>query len=325
MENTHRPEISILLPVFNGAAYLREQVQSVLAQSHRDFELLVHDDGSTDGSAAIVKDLAAGDERLKLTSSASNLGQRLALRTLAGQASGSHVMFCDQDDVWHPRKIENLRAAIGDAALCYGTSQLIDRGGQAKGETIFDHVGPPIEGRDNTDFLFRSVVSGHALLMRREALDPAVFLFGTEYDWLLAVLATFGRGVVFAPEAITYHRQHGGNQVNVFGAHKRRTKAQSKHWYRVMRLHDALSLLRASDQIAGEKRIVFSRLYRALRDEVILANRPPVHNGKFAASFAQALDDLGIGEPQRGRAVKAIRKLCRGPLHPKSIRDALTA
>jgi glycosyltransferase involved in cell wall biosynthesis len=316
--------VSILLPVFNGCRYLPEQLQSVLDQTWHGFEFLVHDDGSSDKSADILKDLAARDTRVKWTSTSSNVGQRLVLRSLLAKARGQYIMFCDQDDVWHPDKIEVLLASIGDAAMCFGSSALIDRDGSAVGRTIFDHVGPPIDGRDNTDFLFRSVVSGHALLARREVVDPAVFLFGTEYDWLLAVLATFSRGVVHAPEAITYHRQHDGNQVNAFGAAKKRTTSRSKHWHRVMRLHDALSLLRASDQIADEKRAIFNRLSRALRDELMLAPRAPVFNARFAASFAQALDGLAVDAAHRARAIKAIDKICRGVLHPKSVRDALT-
>jgi glycosyltransferase involved in cell wall biosynthesis len=315
--------VSIVLPVYNGSRFLADQLRSVLDQSWRDFELLAHDDGSTDVSLAVLRDFGAHDERLKLTSTNDNRGQRLVLRDLLSRASGRFVMFCDQDDVWHLDKIRILHEAISDAALCYGTSELVDGEGRAVGETIFDHTGPPIDGHDNTDFLFRSVVSGHAVLMRREALDPAAFLFGTEYDWLLAVLATFGKGVVFVPDAITYHRQHEGNQVNSFGAARKQPGKLSKHWHRVMRLHDALSLLRVCDQITSEKRTIFSRLYRALREEVILARQPPFHNAKFAASFGWALDELGIADPQRGRALKAVGKICRGPLHPKTIRDAL--
>lgn len=318
------PEISILLPVYNGAVFLREQVSSILSQTARDFELLTHDDASTDGSGEILRSAAARDPRVKLSAAKVNSGQKFALRALLARSTGRFVMFSDQDDLWHPNKIETLRAAIGEASLCYGASHLIDAAGRPLGRTIFDHNGAAIEGRDNTDFLFRSVVSGHALLARREAVDPAVFLFGTEYDWLLAVLATFSRGVVHAPEAITYHRQHDGNQVNAFGGAKARPKSQSKHWHRVMRLHDALSVLRASDQIADEKRAVFNRLYRSLREDLMLVPRAPVFNARFAASFAQALDGLAVGEPGRGRAIKAIDKICRGVLHPKSVRDALT-
>ncbi len=317
------PTISILLPVFNGAAFLREQVASILAQTCHDFELLIHDDGSTDGSSEALRSMAAVDRRIALSVTPTNSGQKFVLRGLLLRASGRYVAFADQDDVWHPQKLEVLLAAIGDAALSYGSSKLIDAAGSELGRTIFDFNGAPIDGRDNTDFLFRSVVSGHALLARREVIDPGVFLLGTEYDWLVAVLATFGRGVVHVPEAISYHRQHDGNQVNAFGAAHDRTKSRSKHWHRVMRLHDALCVLRASNQIADDKRAIFGQLYRALRDELLLAPRAPVFNHRFAARFAQALQALAVDAPHRTRAIKAVDKICRGVLHPKTIRDVL--
>jgi glycosyltransferase involved in cell wall biosynthesis len=309
--------------VYNGADFLREQVRSILEQSCRDFELLIHDDASTDNSAEMLAALATCDRRIKLTVASHNCGQKVGLRVLLTQARGRFVMFSDQDDVWHPRKIEFLLSAIGDTALCYGDSQLIDGHGDALAKSISDYNGPTVDGRDNTDFLFRSVVSGHALLARREVVDPAVFLLGTEYDWLLAVLATFSGGVVYAPESITYHRQHEGNQVNSFSAKKREGGPQSKHWHRVMRLHDALVVLRSSVTVDPEKRQIFNRLFKSLRDDLMLARPSVVSNRQFARRFDEALRQLVVGEPECRRARKAVDKICRGILHPKSIRDAL--
>jgi glycosyltransferase involved in cell wall biosynthesis len=318
-----RPEISILLPVFDGAEFLRAQVASILAQSQRDFELLVYDDGSRDGSGELLRSLAAADPRLRLFGSSSNAGQRLALRFLLQQAGGRQIMFADQDDVWQPRKIEILRAAIGESSLAYGTSHLIDSAGKAIGKTIFDFNGPPLDGRDRIDFLFRNVVSGHAMLVRREVVDPGVFLYSAPYDWLIAILASFSDGVVHAPEAIVYHRQHAGNQLNVFGRQGGEKGRRSKRWGRIMRLHDALALLRSVTSIAVEKRRIFDTLYRSLCDEIILGGPKAFYHTAFAASFAQALEVLRISGPERRRAEQAVAKICRGTLHPRTIRDAL--
>jgi glycosyltransferase involved in cell wall biosynthesis len=322
MPDPTAPPISILLPVFNGALYLREQVSSILAQSHRDFELLAYDDGSSDGSGELLRTLASADPRMRVSSGGTNAGQRFALRQLLQHAGGRHLMFSDQDDVWHPRKIEILRAAIGDASLAYGTSHLIDSQGQATGKTIFDFNGPPLHGRDCTDFLFRNVVSGHAMLVRREVVDPGVFLFSAPYDWLIAILASFSQGVVHAPDAIVHHRQHAGNQLNMFGRQAAAKGRQSKRWGRIMRLHDALALLRAVPSIAEDKRSVFDALYGSLCDDVILAPPKAFGHAAFAASFAAALEKLQISAPEQRRARQAVGKICAGVLHPRTIRDA---
>ncbi len=319
--------ISILLPVFNGSAFVEEQIASILAQTFHDYELLIYDDGSSDGSIDQLGHFARADPRIRLFGSGVNLGQPSALCYLLAQARGRYIMFSDQDDIWHPRKIEVLLAAIGDAALSYGVSRLIDQDGQDLGKTIFDFVGTPLEGADKIEFLFRNVVSGHALLARREVVTPSIFVCGAEYDWLMAILATFSGGVVYAPHAITHHRQHANNQLNVFGRPPGWTNPlkhpQSKRRHRIMRLNDALSVLRLTTTVADPKRAAFNRLFLALRQQIVLGVTPLVYNTRFELIFAATLDDLNIPASDRQGAYKLISKICRGPLHPKTIRDGL--
>jgi hypothetical protein len=96
------PVVSIITPAHNSAAYLRESVDSAIAQSFTDFELLIIDDGSTDGTLALARRLADRDERLRVlarpnrggVSAARNLGMR--------EARGAYFALLDSDDVWHP-------------------------------------------------------------------------------------------------------------------------------------------------------------------------------------------------------------------------------
>jgi glycosyltransferase involved in cell wall biosynthesis len=321
-----KPAISILLPVFNGARYLGEQVASILSQTYRDFELLIYDDASTDNSRDVMAELAAADARVKLFGGTTNLGQKHALDSLLRKSTADLLMFSDQDDVWHPGKIAALSTGLGDYALGYGVSKLIDAGGNDLGKTIFDFVGPPLEGRDNTDFLFRNVVSGHAALVRREVVDPGLFLFGADYDWLLAVLATFGGGVVHVPDALTSHRQHGGNQANIFidqGRKRDNGARQSRLLHRIMRLHDALALLRASRLIDDRKRAIFNRLFRSIRHHLLVHQPKLVYDHQLEEEFMGALRELGGPDDAMRRARKSITKICRGPMHPKSIREMI--
>lgn len=320
-----RPAISILLPVYNGARYLQEQIDSILAQTHRDFELLIHNDGSTDGSGEILRRAAAGDSRIMVTASDINTGQPAALRTLLAKASAPRLMFSDQDDVWERTKVEQLFVGIGSASLAYGTSQLIDATGTATGNTLFDYNGAPVEGRDCSDFLFRSIVSGHALLVDRAVVEPGVFLVCAPYDWLIAVLATFSDGVVHVPDAIVWHRQHDSNQLNHFGSKQPTKSAGSRRAHRVGRLHDAFSFLPLVSTVAPAKRNVFDRLLKSFRQELMLGPPALIYNTRLQAAFAAALTDLAVPSEERARAIKAFAKICRGPLHPKTLRDAFVA
>ncbi|MGH7890213.1 MAG: glycosyltransferase, partial [Thermodesulfobacteriota bacterium] len=97
--------ISCIVPVFNGERYLRESLESILGQTYRNFEVIVVDDGSTDGTAALVKDfenIRYFSQPNKGTSSARNLG--------LSESQGEFVAFLDADDLWHKEKLEKQMA-----------------------------------------------------------------------------------------------------------------------------------------------------------------------------------------------------------------------
>jgi glycosyltransferase involved in cell wall biosynthesis len=103
------PHFSVLVPVYNAAATLPATAASVLAQNWRDFELILIDDGSTDASMAVMLDLAAQDNRVRVIQQAN--GGVAAARNLAIElARGRTLAFLDADDLWHPRKLEHHAA-----------------------------------------------------------------------------------------------------------------------------------------------------------------------------------------------------------------------
>jgi len=97
----YNPLVSVIIPVYNGEKYLVEAIESVLAQSYRPFELIVVDDGSTDGSAAIVhryKDINYIYHP--------NMGVSIARNTGLAAARGAFIAFLDADDMWTPQKLQ---------------------------------------------------------------------------------------------------------------------------------------------------------------------------------------------------------------------------
>ncbi|MCM1577457.1 MAG: glycosyltransferase family 2 protein [Ruminococcus sp.] len=103
--------VDILMAVYNGEEFLREQIDSVIAQSYGQWRLFIRDDGSEDGSADIIREygerfpgkIFAGVNDVPTGSAAANF---MGLLGLTGDSSAEYVMFCDQDDVWHEDKIE---------------------------------------------------------------------------------------------------------------------------------------------------------------------------------------------------------------------------
>lgn len=118
--------ISVLLPAYNAGRYLRESIESILAQTHRELELLVIDDGSTDGSVEDARRVIS-DPRVRWRSQ-ENAGKSTALNWALGEMRGDYYAIQDGDDVSHPRRLELLAAALDehpDVAAVFSGYELI--------------------------------------------------------------------------------------------------------------------------------------------------------------------------------------------------------
>lgn len=104
------PEISIIIPVYKGVRFLREALESVKAQTFADWECLCVDDGSKDGSGALLDELAVGEPRIRVFHR-ENGGTSVARNFALSQVRGRYVAFLDEDDVYHPRLLETLHGA----------------------------------------------------------------------------------------------------------------------------------------------------------------------------------------------------------------------
>ena len=107
------PRVSVIMPVYNAERFLAEAFESILSQTFRDFEFITIDDGSTDGSRAMLERFAAADGRIRLVSRP-NTGYTVALNEAVGLARGEYLARMDADDVSLPRRLE-LQIAFLDA------------------------------------------------------------------------------------------------------------------------------------------------------------------------------------------------------------------
>jgi glycosyltransferase involved in cell wall biosynthesis len=111
MNQTQAPAVSVIMPAYNVAPYIGEAIESVLAQTFTDFELLVVDDGSTDDTAAIAKRFADGDSRIRLLRQ-DNRGLAAARNTALRHARAGALALLDSDDLWMPRFLEAQLAML---------------------------------------------------------------------------------------------------------------------------------------------------------------------------------------------------------------------
>jgi glycosyltransferase involved in cell wall biosynthesis len=211
------PRISVVLSAYNGERFLRAQLDSILAQSFADFELIAVDDASSDGSFALLQEYARRDGRLSVSRNARNVGLPENLAALFGRARAPWIAISDHDDVWHPRKLEKLLERAGSNAAVYCNSDLIDGRGRLLGLTIMDAIGveTPASGDKPLKLMWKNCVSGHSMIFRRE-LCGAFLPFSADlpYDQQIAILAMASGGLAYCPEPLIQHRLHESNFCN---------------------------------------------------------------------------------------------------------------
>jgi glycosyltransferase involved in cell wall biosynthesis len=229
------PRVSVALCVHDGERWLREQLDSVLAQEGVELEVVALDDASNDGSLSLLREYAARDGRVRVETNETNLGHLRSFEKCMGLCTGDFIAPCDQDDVWEPTKLAKLVAAIGDADLAYCDSAYIDEAGASLGKRVSQDLGPMLAGNDALRFVFRNTVSGHALLVRREVFESALpfptLLF---HDWWLALRAAAGNGVVYVDEPLVRFRRHAAASSSAGkgadGVRRRRSSSHNKRW-----------------------------------------------------------------------------------------------
>jgi glycosyltransferase involved in cell wall biosynthesis len=211
------PLISIALCTYNGARYLREQLDSLLAQTHSNIEIVAVDDCSTDATFEILMEYHARDARVRVIANEVNLGFRKNFARAASLCVGDFIAPCDQDDVWLPDKLTTLLRAIGEHPLAYCDSELIDEQGASLGVAMSD-IFAMVSTDDPAVFAAGNCVSGHALLCRRELVErafPAPTCFF--HDWWLAAVAASAGGVVYCERKLVRYRYHGTNVTDILG------------------------------------------------------------------------------------------------------------
>lgn len=114
------PQVSVLLPAYNAESFLARAVQSVRNQSFVDWELLIVDDGSADGTAWLATVEAEGDPRIFVYSQQRNMGAAAARNLALDHARGRYIAFIDADDEWLPQKLEAQLAHLQETGASFG-------------------------------------------------------------------------------------------------------------------------------------------------------------------------------------------------------------
>lgn len=211
--------VMILMATFNGAKAVRAQLDSFVAQSHRDWSLLVSDDGSTDGTQEIIRAFAAAhpDHRITLIRGPQKGSAQNFLSLLRAAGRVPFVAFADQDDVWLTHKLERaldkLDGVRGPAV--YGSRTVI----------ADDNLNPlrlsPLFRREKCfrNALVQNVAGGNTMVLNRAALDKlqplsrrATAIIAHDW-WCYQVVTGLGGAMIYDPCPGLLYRQHGNNQI----------------------------------------------------------------------------------------------------------------
>ena len=253
------PTVEVLLATYNGATYLRDQVESVLKQIDVEPRILVRDDGSTDGTQAILTELAAAyPDHIRILPADTPTGlARANFARLLRASTGNYVAFCDQDDLWLPTKLQQTLNRMQQLEQQHGSSKpllvytdlhVVDAALQPIALSLWQQNGlGNAESPSLGQLLGENTVTGCTALLNRTLADrlktmpPQALMHD---HWAALVAASTGALAGLAQPTVLY-RQHSNNVV---GATARRSP-----WTALGRLFNAAAVQDRTTQRARDR------------------------------------------------------------------------
>jgi glycosyltransferase involved in cell wall biosynthesis len=169
------PKVSIAVPTYNCESYIAQSLESLLGQTYSDFELVISDNCSTDGTEDVCRTYAARDKRVRYVRRTENIGGPGNFRYVFSLCSGQYHKWSTADDYWHPSFLEEAVKVLDadpNVVLCYPRTRLID----AQGATLSDHDDKLHLMDDSPRTRFRrlyeliGLCNAHLGLIRRDAM-----------------------------------------------------------------------------------------------------------------------------------------------------------
>ena len=274
-------KIAVLLSTYNGEKFLGEQLDSLLAQSHKNFILVVRDDGSRDRTVSILESYA-GDypERIHLISrDGVNMGASASFAFLADYVlknkellglKSIYMMFCDQDDTWFPEKIEKLLEAMlateadSDSTLpiiVHSDLEVVSEQNTVIAKSLINYQGLEIGRNSFPNLVISNLVTGCTALINEPLAEKAIPIpeKAIMHDWWLALVASAFGKLVYLDIPLVHYRQHGNNTIGAKEFTKESVVSMSL-WSRILARKSNEHLIEVSNQAAEFNRRYGSQL-----------------------------------------------------------------
>lgn len=252
-------EVYIVLPTYNGEAYLSEQISSIQTQTYQTWKLLIRDDGSSDSTVSVTRSFASLDKRIELVADDKGnlgpVGSFSLLASLAVKRGADYVSFCDQDDIWLREKLEKSISRIKNIekqhgiehpALVHSDLEVVTEKMEVISESYICYENLHLTERPSINrILVQNYVVGCTMLANKSLINAALPVPDgiRMHDWWLSAFAIVNGKIGFIPEATIKYRQHSGNTFGSKGFLSA-FNPLSKSWYR--RLNKRVDLQRAT-------------------------------------------------------------------------------
>ena len=224
--------VSIALCTYNGAAYISEQLDTLVNQTYPNCEIVVVDDCSKDNTVKILREYAQRYPQIKLNINTENLGYTRNFEKAIRLCNGEYIALCDQDDIWDKNKIAIMVNLIGENILAYHDSEFVDELGGPISKKL-SQVKNCYSGSDSRVFLFENCVLGHATIFKRELLKYVGHFNDTViHDRWLAYAGTNNGSILFIDQPLVKYRQHVNANTNIL-QQDRGNKSKSSSVYKM--------------------------------------------------------------------------------------------
>lgn len=200
--------VSIVLPTYNGAKYIKNSIQSIIAQTYTDWELIVIDDCSTDSTNTIVSEFAKKDKRIKLFKNEKNMRLPASLNIGFSKSKGEYFTWTSDDNLYKPCAIEQLIKTLQEnvnIGLVFSRMENIDANGKSKG---LSYSPKEIEELHYHNIVGASFMYTRTVYDKIGDYDTNKFLM-EDYDYWLRISRVYT--IKYLPDVLYQYRQHKGS------------------------------------------------------------------------------------------------------------------
>lgn len=270
--------VTILMAVYNGSKFIEEQINSIINQSYCNWKLIIRDDKSTDDTKFIVEKYCKKDNRITYIYGKENLGQVMNFNELMKTSLDSeYIMFCDQDDVWLPNKIENTINRMlevendkgkNEPILVYSDLKYVDENLKPLDAKKVDISPKPLESLLGFNYIW-----GCTMMLNKALINMAypISKKTQNHDYWIALHAQLKGTIEYLSEETMFYRQHSNNVTG--GINNYSFKSKMKKTGKMYDVYD----------VQIEQNLEFCKKYKNEKNQVLLRYNNIFSNGKITS------------------------------------------